>query len=152
MANWRGAFRTNYFKVKDVAAFEAWVESLLSEDEVDILRKEDKVGFGAYGPIPYDRTLTEEEFQNLPAEVSEYLSDDATYTDAYPESDGIDILAELASHLQEGEIAIITEAGYEKLRYVSGVATAIDHTGKIIAQQNLDLAPLLPEGVSLPSY
>ncbi len=43
----------------------------------------------------------------------------------------IDFLAELASHLAPGWVAIIQEIGYEKYRYLVGCAFAVNSKGRV---------------------
>ena len=99
MANWYGTARSNYFRVKDLAAFEAWAE---------------------------DRSLS-------------VMTDneDPTLVGIYPDDPGEDIIEialirEVAAHLPEGQVVVLMCSGAEKLRYVTGEATAFDHTGKIV--------------------
>jgi len=44
----------------------------------------------------------------------------------------IDSVAELAQHLPEGQIAALIEIGAEKLRYLTGVAIAVSHNGRVV--------------------
>jgi hypothetical protein len=41
--------------------------------------------------------------------------------------DGLDFTAELATHLVEGQIAVVQEVGGEHLRYLTGFSYAFDH-------------------------
>lgn len=106
MANWIGVSRTNYFKVKDEEAFLKAMESL----PVDVWGVVTVDGSTAYG-------LGAE-----PNEGSWPIEDD----------EGKEIAIEdlVASHLAEGEVAVFMSAGFEKQRYVSGNAVAVDSTGK----------------------
>ena len=50
MADWSGTARSNYFEVKDLAAFKTWLEShslSLLEDDADPCKPSTKVGFTA---------------------------------------------------------------------------------------------------------
>ena len=42
-----------------------------------------------------------------------------------------DLIIELSGHLADGWVAILMEAGAEKLRYVSGFAIAVNNRGAI---------------------
>ena len=44
----------------------------------------------------------------------------------------IDLVAELAQHLPKGQIAVLMEIGAEKLRYLTGVAIAVNHKGRVV--------------------
>lgn len=107
MANYIGSARTNYFRVKDVAKFEAWASLY---DGVEVIHGDDDEGLaglmvtGDGGGWPNQRATPENE-------------DDLVE---------VDIVTELAEHLQEGSVAIVMEVGAEKLRYLIGWAVAIN--------------------------
>jgi hypothetical protein len=107
MANYYGSSRSNYFKVKDNGKFEEFIDSMsleLIEDNVG------RVGFlvnDESGGIPYERYDEE--------------------TDDYVE---VDFDKELASHLQEDQVAIYQEVGAEKLRYLTGYSVAVNSKGE----------------------
>jgi hypothetical protein len=134
MANWTGAFRSNYFKVKDLEKFKEFVSALLSEDDISVLENADhpgEVGLGCYSSTP------------------SCLDDEKT-------GEAPDFYDELAKHLEPGSIAVFQEAGHEKLRYVSGWSTAVSSEGTI-AKVSLDdiyeeLAQLGLEDVSQCEY
>jgi hypothetical protein len=42
----------------------------------------------------------------------------------------IDLVAELAQHLPKGQVAVLMEVGAEKLRYLTGIAIAVNHKGR----------------------
>lgn len=44
----------------------------------------------------------------------------------------IDFPRELSKHLAEGDVAIIQEIGYEKMRYFVGYAVAVNSKGKTV--------------------
>lgn len=74
MANYCCNIRTNYFHVKDVSDFENLMNSVWSEDSIDVFRDRDEqgrevVGFGTYGSI---WGLTENDAED---------GDDASYDD-----------------------------------------------------------------------
>jgi len=106
MANYYCTCRTNYFKVKDVFAFEEWA----SKYEVRVIEGselsrglvcDDPDG----GPWPTWDPETDEE---------------------------IDFFSELSQHLEDGEVAVSVEAGSEKSRYVVGHAVAINSSGEVL--------------------
>lgn len=112
MANWCGSCRSNYFKVKDRAAF----ENFLAQYEAQLIEGEDgRVGF-----------YSTSEFGEVP-----YRWDD--------DEDHISILYEISSQLAEGEVCVIEEIGAEKLRYLTGKAWAISWEGVIV---NVDIGEI----------
>jgi hypothetical protein len=120
MANWYGAARSSYFTVEDEEAFRAWAK----KRGLSLFEKTEPVKMFAITPNneitdsggwPWIENSTDDE-------------EDNTFS----------ISEELSKFLQEGQVAILMEVGAEKLRYVTGVATAVDSTGKEITI-NLDL-------------
>jgi hypothetical protein len=109
MADWYGFSRSNYFNVNDREQFKDWVEGI---EDLGILAENDG-RFAIYG----DRN------GGWPH---------ARYDD---EGDGtlIELPRELVAHLAEGEIAVLIEAGAEKLRYITGDAVAVNHRGEQVA-------------------
>lgn len=108
MANWHGASRSNYFKVKDAKVFKAWADTLPG---LGVWTLDDS--FGVYGDAegywPSSRECEES---------GDYLD--------------IDFVSELAEHLADGSICVLMTAGAEKLRYLTGYACAFDNTGKVV--------------------
>jgi hypothetical protein len=108
MANWYGASRSNYFRVKDKDAFLKWADGrrlgvFKSEESADL--------FAIHGGS----------------------TDDGSWPNYDLEGDTeIDLVAELAEPLAKGRIAVLMEIGAEKLRYLTGVAIAIDHKGRVV--------------------
>jgi hypothetical protein len=106
LANWYGFSRSNYFKVKDREQFEAWVDGI---DDLEILAENDgrfAINGAWYGGWPHARC--HDERNDTP----------------------IDLACELSAHLEEGEIAVLLQAGAEKLRYITGDALAVNHRGE----------------------
>lgn len=108
MANWYGTARSNYFKVKDADAFKAWVDSL-----PDCVLIERNGLYGFYSQCP--------DSGGFP--IQRYDDETEDYVD-------IELAEELAGHLMEGEVAVLMEAGAEKVRYISGWALAIASDGR----------------------
>jgi hypothetical protein len=103
MADWCGSSRSNYFKVKDQAAFKAWLSDI---GDVSILQQKDDyfaVAGDSFGGWPTHR------------------GDDC---------EPFDFAEELSGFLADNEIAVLIETGAEKLRYITGVAVAVDSRGK----------------------
>lgn len=110
MANYYGSARSNYFKVKDPDAFKAWAQSLSC---VGVWNGENG-SFGIYSDCPDSGCWPS----------TKWVDDEPV---------DIDLEAELAEHLQEGEVAILMQCGAEKLRYVSGYAIAVNHLGETVS-------------------
>ena len=114
-----GRFRSNYFAVKDRAAFEEWCRRL----DLRLLVRDDDpnlVGFlndGNEGGIPWTQTSVAEEDEN-----------------------DIDFIGELGAFLIGGQVAIVIEVAYEGYRYLGGVAYAINSKGE---QKHIDLADIM---------
>lgn len=108
MADWYGTARSNYFRVKDPDAFQQWA---------------DRRGLGVF---------KHEEHAELFA-IHSGNSDNGSWPSYDMEADTeFDLLAELAERLVKGQIAVLMEAGAEKLRYVTGVAIAVNHKGRVV--------------------
>ena len=123
MADWYGTARSNYFKVRDNEAFKVFMQDLSSmiteyndADNTWWIRADD------YGNGGFDWTVYDENFEP---------------------DDSVNAMDELASHLQEGEVAIFLEAGAEKLRYITGNALAIAWTGEITEIDLTDIYELV---------
>ena len=122
MADWYGSARSNYFRVKDEAAFrkeaaghglDVWTSNVEGEASFMVTPNGDLGDKGGW-PTWYD-----------------------TDDDGKPIE--LDIVGALAKHLVEGEIAVLIEAGAEKLRYITGHTTAFNSTGKRV---DLDLGDI----------
>lgn len=113
MANYCCTIRTNYFRVKDPDAFREFMSRVYGdEDNVELFEKLDEegrpmFGFGTYGGIGGVRN----------AEADE--DDDAD------ESSYDEFIEGLQANVAEDDAVIIFEAGHEKLRYITGIATVI---------------------------
>lgn len=115
MANWIGSARSNYFQVKNEAAFREWA----GKRDLHVME-----GTKGEPPEPSFGVYSEDEYGGWPS-FDQELEDET--------GDGrIDLASELATHLKDGEVAVLEEVGAEKLRYLTGVAVAINHTGKIV--------------------
>lgn len=110
MANWYGTCRSNYFRVKDDAAF---VDFLAPFDVEHITKDVDGVllhGFIALG-----------EDGSMPQHWGENMDQDEPTT----------LIDVLAPHLADGEVALAMEVGAEKARYLSGHAWAVSSNGTV---------------------
>ena len=109
MANWYGTARSNYFRVTDAEAFVQLAE---------------RRGLGVF--------KTERG-----ADIFAIHSGDSTGDGSWPsydmdEDSEIDLVRELAEHLPKGQVAVLMEIGAEKLRYLTGVAIAVNHKGRVV--------------------
>lgn len=109
MASYTAAARSNYFRVKNQKAFRRWCKVF----DLDILMPDED------GPEPF--------FAITPS------SDTGCWPSFHTESDEeFDIHHELAPHLDPRDIAILMHAGHEKLRFITGFATAIHADGRTV--------------------
>lgn len=102
-----GHARSNYFKVKDMTAFRAWIQSLDLDFTTDI-DDPDAIALLSeteHGTWPYKNKEDEE----IP-----------------------DFALALSEHLAPGQVAVLMEVGHEKMCYLTGYATAINDKGKRI--------------------
>jgi len=104
MANYYSSARTNYFRIKDVDAFNAWVKEFEDNDGVEVVSKEDTFAilFDGESGVPNSRKV------------------DGDY-------EPLDFMDELSVHLADDEVAILHESGAEKLRYINGFAIAVNN-------------------------
>lgn len=98
--------RSNYFAVKDRAAFEAWAEDL----DLAVIENYDLVGF-----------LSENE-QGIPNE---------RWNEDLGDFEEFDFYGELRQHLVPGHVAVVMAVGYEGMRYLTGRAVAVNAKGTI---------------------
>ena len=123
MANYYATIRTNYFSVTDEAKFRDIIDTCSAEDELHVFESNDgsgKVGFGCYGSV-YGIPVGED--------------DDESDLDALYDA--------LQSVLVEGDAIIITEIGFEKLRFLIACCTIItknDIQGIDLRNKAIDLA------------
>jgi len=114
MANYVGYARSNYFRVRDEAAFLCWVETLAGV----VARREDG---------------NPERFVILVEDGDDGGWPDRRYHEGVGDEEEIDLHTELAGHLAEGEVAVLEEVGAERLRYLVGYAVAVNHRGEKLA-------------------
>ena len=109
MANWYVTARSNYFRVKDKDAFLKWANGR---------------GLGVF---------KNEENADLFAIYGGEGTDDGSWPSYDVEGDTeFDFVAELVQHLPKGQIAVLMEIGAEKLRYLTCVAIAVNHKGRVV--------------------
>ena len=132
MANYCSSARTNYFRVKDVDAFNAWAKEYEDNYRVEVVDKEDTFAilFDGESGIPNSREV------------------DGDYDD-------IDFMDELSNHRADDEVAILHESGAEKLRYINGFAIAINNKAerRVISLDDIYVhAKELGKNVTLAQY
>lgn len=134
MANYSGAARSNYFRVKDDSAFEEAMASLPES----ATSQDDEGRFMVMSTCPDTGgwvTLMEDEKTGEDIEV--------------------DLAAIISEHLADDEVAVLMEAGHEKLRYISGYAQAINARGErrtVSLADIYDLARELGPNVTEATY
>lgn len=122
MANYRGKWRTNWFPVRDEAAFLAWAASLPISVETQ-----------EHTPDGIRR------FALFPDPVVEPAGIPTAYFDDNRDIIEMSLPHELAPHLPEDVVAVFEEVGSEKLRYLVGYALAVDHQGRTLSVSLDDL-------------
>ena len=105
MANYYGTARTNYFRVKDEAKFREWAKSR----DCEVCNNNAFNPTGTFCLLPIDN------------DGQTFMSYD------HEKDEEIDFMFELSQHLAKGSVAILMESGHEKLRYITGIAEAINH-------------------------
>jgi hypothetical protein len=140
MANFCGSGRSNYFKVKDPEKFKEWMSNF---GDLSLHKHDDD---------PLDNQfciLVDSECGDVPNEQC---------VDGEDEYKEIDFFQELAKFLEDDEVVIFMHCGAEKLRYLSGYATAVNNKGeeKTLAFHHIyELAKGLtskPENITECSY
>lgn len=137
MADWYGTARSNYFRVKDEAAF----RETFGKVEVEIVTDTQ----GRFG------LLARDEYGGWPS----YTFEDDLAAGDDDEPQDFDIVATLSEHLATGEVAVLMEVGNEKMRYVTGRAIAVNgrnETAIVDLNDIYDLARGLGENVTLAEY
>lgn len=112
MSQWSGVARSNYVKIKDMAALKAAIEN------IDITTEEDDEGRIAFFGADSDSG-------GWPS-----VEVDDEYAPFNP-------AVVICPHMEEGEVLVFMEVGFERQKYVTGVASAYDHTGRVV-QVNLN--------------
>jgi hypothetical protein len=138
MATYFSTARTNYFRVKDVDAFNKWIEQF-SGLETIVQEAQGTVGILFDDGVPNERWETEKD-----ADGNEHDVDVE-----------VDFMEELALHLADNEVAILQESGAEKLRYVNGYSIAVNNKGerREISINNIyDLAKELGTNITRAEY
>lgn len=128
LANYIPYWRSNAFAVKDRAAFDAWIATF--DGEIDVETREQ------------DGQTLVALFPSNPSEMGIPL---ARYNAESQEFEECDFPAELSEHLMPDSVAVLQEVGHEKLRYLVGVALAVNADGEILKVSLDDLYPRIAE-------
>lgn len=116
MANWFGTARSNYFMVKDLAAFQAMVESEIPDVDVVVSDQSD-------GPRAGKVCL----LASADSDNGDFPT--TRFDDELEEDVEIHFPTMISPHLVEGEVVVLMTIGAEKQRYLTGYSVAFDHTG-----------------------
>jgi len=148
MANWYGTARSNYFHVKDKKKFKEHCD-LMNLGVWDD-RKDGRVGVYPWdnddGGWPSSIPIDEEQQKKFGIEPT-----DGDYWE-------FDFAEEISKHLKKGEVAIFVQVGAEKMRYVTGHASAINSEGVLqtISLENIyEIAKGMtdrPDDVTIAEY
>jgi hypothetical protein len=141
MADWYGNARSNYFEVKDSEKFKNFIENwgaehitqttkVLTEKCIDCLNEEANKNCEKYVKRVVDKCKVEYEEKELHGFLGEGQLPHWKEKDG-KEFDFDDFVVELSQHLKKGSVAIMMEAGAEKLRYITGFACAVNWKGDI---------------------
>lgn len=130
MANYYAMGRTNHFAVKDPEAFQAEIEPLMNDGTIFREERDGVDGFILLFP------------DGLPTYYEEVNEESEEYGESY-ELDWIEIIA---THLADGEVCVIQEIGFEKLRYLTGYATAFNNEGET---KNINIYSIYKEAEAL---
>lgn len=112
MANYYSKGRTNHFAVKDPEAFQAEVTPLIEEGEVI---REERDGVDGF-ILLFSEGIPSEIWNPEDEEMEEPIQ--------------LDWENIIAPHLVDGEVCVIQEIGWERMRYLTGYATAFNNKGE----------------------
>jgi hypothetical protein len=137
MATYTSTARTNYFRVKDVDAFNKWIKQFTGLDKI-VHETQGTIGILFDDGVPNVRWETELiEGEEIESEVE------------------IDFMEELGLHLADEEVAVLQECGSENLRYVNGYSIAVNNKGErreISINKIYDLAKELGSKITRAEY
>ena len=137
MATYTSTARTNYFRVKDVDAFNKWIKQFTGLEKI-VHETQGTIGILFDDGVPNVRWETELiEGEEIESEVE------------------IDFMEELGLHLADEEVAVLQECGSENLRYVNGYAIAVNNKGErreISINKIYDLAKELGSKITRAEY
>lgn len=118
MADWQGMARSNYFMVKDAAAFTDWLKTVR---DLHVSADRDDGRFMVWSDEGWPTTKEDDD-----------------------ELEDFDFVDELLRQVRKGEVVILMDINHDKARYVSGIALAYraghDHQIKLSLNDIYDLA------------
>jgi len=130
MSQWIGAARTNFFQVIDEAKFREWA----AERELSVETK-------ATGGTTLFGIYSETDDGGWPTQ---------TWPDSEDDPIEVDMVAELAAHLVEGQVAVLIEVGHVKRGHLDGNAVAVNHTGARATVELSHIYQLAAETFGIP--
>jgi hypothetical protein len=130
MSQWIGAARTNFFQVIDEAKFREWA----AERELSVETK-------ATGGTTLFGIYSETDDGGWPTQ---------TWPDSEDDPVEVDMVAELAAHLVEGQVAVLIEVGHVKCCQLDGNAVAVNHTGARATVELSHIYQLAAETFGIP--
>ena len=161
MANYTEQGRTNYFRVKDLAVFKAelraygiepasWEEANSYGSEFVLHAGVNNKPEGAIALFSYGMWPSFDEYATA-SRLDVCIDDEADESGIPCNYDSLLML--VADHLVDGEVAIFMEVGFEKMRYLTGTAVAVNAIGDtrhIDLNSIYELAKeLAPEGTTI---
>jgi hypothetical protein len=117
--NYIGSARSNYFAVKDLEAFKAFLGQF---GDVELIEGDgDRKGLVGFvvgrnsdsGCLPDRKPVRGEGGEDCGADEED-----------------CDFIAEVAPHLADGQVGVVIEVGFEGLRFLGGYATAFNNQGE----------------------
>lgn len=117
MSDYYATARSSYYKVKSKKKFKKFCQ----EHQLEFIESDSdkgKVGF-----------LVQTDFGTIP---NGRVNSKGNYVE-------IDFEEELSKHLAAGEVAVVVEAGNEKLKYVAGYAFAVNSKGRTVVVSTDDI-------------
>jgi hypothetical protein len=142
--NYIGSARSNYFAVKDLEGFKAFLAQF---GDVELIEgagdRKGLVGFvvgrnSDSGCLPDRKPVRGEGGEDCGADEED-----------------CDFIAEVAPHLADGQVGVVVEIGHEGLRHLAGCATAFNNQGmtrRIATGDIYELARQLGPSVTVAEY
>ena len=118
MANYYGAWRTNYIRVTDWDRFKAYVDKY-DQGGVVCVTEPDKDGLFCMYDVDPDGGA------NMPCWIETEDPDTGEVNE-----EEINFFRDIAQMMPEGGVLVVMESGCEKRRYISGSATAFNWKGE----------------------
>ena len=116
MADWTGMSRSNYFQVKDPDTFRKFMDTFPSVEIYNDLKDRPN----AFCLVAEDGSWPSWRFESRGDDLGEEVE--------------VDFIREVAPHIADGEVAVFITVGFEKARYGTGYAIAINNAGSFVEQ------------------